>query len=178
MEDSEDVRFKQCAIIEHLTVEKIPPIDIHFCRQFKQGVEEVSLCNPARSGRPATATDKSHQECTEEIEKMVKSNRKTLLSNWESLKSGPHYQHFGFQRGCAKWSTQKLTDEKKTARVGVSRELLGRSEEQGEGFLRRIVKGDETWVHHFDPKNIWSTTTKDYQYQRNSKPKPLLEKSC
>jgi len=35
----------------------------------------------------------------------------------------------GFQKACARWATQKLTDEKKTERVRVSRELLGRSEE-------------------------------------------------
>jgi len=49
------------------------------------------------------------------------------------------------------------------------------------GFLQQIVQGDETWVHHYDPENkdsICITTTKDYQYQRKSKPKPPVEKSC
>jgi len=55
------------------------------CRQFKEEVEEGSLCNQARLLRPVTATDKSHQECVKE---MTGENcyRKTLLSNWESLK--------------------------------------------------------------------------------------------
>ena len=67
-------------------MEKIPPFDIH-CRmqamygdkcidvstvswvwQFKQEeMGEVSWCNQARSGRPVTATDDSHQECVEEM---------------------------------------------------------------------------------------------------------------
>jgi len=29
MEESSDVRFKQGAVIEFLTVEKVPPIEIH-----------------------------------------------------------------------------------------------------------------------------------------------------
>jgi len=41
----------------------------------------------------------------------------------------------------------------KADRVKVSRELLGRFEEQGEGFLWQIIKGDESWVHHCDPEN-------------------------
>ena len=86
MEGCEDVQFKQCAVTECLIVENIPPIDIHCCMQAVLEVEEGSLYNQARLLRPVTATDKSHQECVKEIEKIVKSNRKTLLSNWESLK--------------------------------------------------------------------------------------------
>jgi hypothetical protein len=41
----------------------------------------------------------------------------------------------------------------KAERVRVSWEILGHFEEEGEGYLRRIVTGDETWVHHYDPEN-------------------------
>jgi hypothetical protein len=45
----------------------------------------------------------------------------------------------------------------KSKRVRYSRELLGRFE-KGEDFLK-IVTGDETWVHHYDPENKspWNT---------------------
>jgi hypothetical protein len=68
----EDLRFKQCDIIEFLTAEEIPPFDIHRCMQavfvdtcidaspirrwiwqFKQEeLREASLCYKERSGRP------------------------------------------------------------------------------------------------------------------------------
>jgi hypothetical protein len=41
----------------------------------------------------------------------------------------------------------------KAERVIVSREVLGRFEEEDEGFLQWIVTGDETWVHRYDPEN-------------------------
>jgi hypothetical protein len=41
----------------------------------------------------------------------------------------------------------------KAERCRVSRKILGRFEEEGEGLLQWIVTGDETWVHHYDPGN-------------------------
>jgi len=41
----------------------------------------------------------------------------------------------------------------KAERFRVSRELLGRFEEEGEGFLWCIVTGDEISVHHYDSEN-------------------------
>lgn len=41
-----------------------------------------------------------------------------------------------------------MPDEVKAERV---RSLKGHIEEEDEGFLHRIVMGDENWVHHYDP---------------------------
>jgi len=46
-----------------------------------------------------------------------------------------------------------LFDEVKTERVSISREVLERSEKEGEDFLKKIITDDETWVHHYDPEN-------------------------
>jgi hypothetical protein len=132
MEAREDVRFKQCAI-ECLTAEKIPPIDITVvCRQFKQEVEKVSLCNQARSLRPVTTTYKSHQECVEEMigeNGQIKQKNIALKLGTSKERVGHITNLLGFQKGCARWATQKLTDGKKTERIGVSREILDHSEE-------------------------------------------------
>jgi len=45
-----------------------------------------------------------------------------------------------------------LSGEMKAERVRISQELLGRFETEGEDFLKRIITGDETWVHHYDPE--------------------------
>jgi len=45
-----------------------------------------------------------------------------------------------------------LSDEMKAERVRISRELLERFEKEGEDFVK-IITGDETWVHHYDPEN-------------------------
>jgi len=71
MEEFSDVRFKQRAVIEFLTTEKVPPIEIHrrlqavygdrcvdvctvrrWVRRFKGGeMGQADLCDKTRSGR-------------------------------------------------------------------------------------------------------------------------------
>jgi len=41
-----------------------------------------------------------------------------------------------------------LSDEMKAERVRLSRKLLERFEKEGEDLLKKIITGDETWVHH------------------------------
>ena len=45
-----------------------------------------------------------------------------------------------------------LSDEMKAERVCISWELE-HFEKEGENFLKKIITGDETWVHHYDPEN-------------------------
>ena len=44
------------------------------------------------------------------------------------------------QKFCARWVPQKLTDEMKAERI---KSFKGNSEEEGEGLLRQIVRGDK-----------------------------------
>jgi len=46
-----------------------------------------------------------------------------------------------------------FSDEMKAERGRISRELLERFEKDGEDFLKKIITGNETWVHHYDPEN-------------------------
>jgi len=63
-------------------------------------------------------------------------------------------------------------------RVRVLRELLGRFEEENEGFMWWIVTGDEAWIHHYDPENRRQSMEycHNHQNHRNSKGKPHVEK--
>jgi len=87
MEEFSDVRFKQRAVIEILTAEKVPPIEIHrrmqavygdqcvdvstvrrWVRRFKDGeLGQADLSEKTRSGRPVTASDHLHQDRVEEL---------------------------------------------------------------------------------------------------------------
>ena len=88
MEEFSDVWFKQSAVIEFLTAEKVPPIEIHrlmqavygdqcadvntvrhWVRRFKDGeLGQADLSDKTRSGRPVTASDQLHQD---RIEKLI-----------------------------------------------------------------------------------------------------------
>jgi hypothetical protein len=45
-----------------------------------------------------------------------------------------------------------LTDAHKETRKTVCGELLAQYENGGYDFPARIVTGDETWLHHFEPE--------------------------
>ena len=92
MEAFSDVRFKQRAVIEFLTTEIVPPIEIHrrmqavygdqcvdvstvrrWVRRFKDGeLRQADLSNKTRSGRPVTASDQLHQD---RVEELIRGNR-------------------------------------------------------------------------------------------------------
>ena len=80
MEEVSEVWFKQHAVIEFLTTEKVPPTEIHrrmqavygdqcvdvstvrrWVRQFKDGeLGQADLSDKTPSGRPVTASDQLH----------------------------------------------------------------------------------------------------------------------
>ena len=79
-----DIRFKHCAVIEFLTAEKVPPIEIHrrmqvvygdqcvdvrrWVRQFKdREMGQADFSDKTRSGRHVTASDQFHQDRVEEL---------------------------------------------------------------------------------------------------------------
>ena len=81
MEEFSDVRFKQRTVIEFITAEKVPQIEIHrrmqtlygyhsvdvstvrrWVRRFKDGeLRQADLSDKTRIGRPETASDQLHQ---------------------------------------------------------------------------------------------------------------------
>ena len=91
MEEFSDVWFKQRAVIEFLTVEKVPPIEIHirmqavygdqcvdvstvrrWVKQFKHGeLGQAGLSGKTRSRRPVTASDQLHQDRVEDFVGLV-----------------------------------------------------------------------------------------------------------
>ena len=62
-----------------------------------------------------------------------------------------------------------LTPEMKTCRVECSRELLSLIEANEADFFARIVTGDETWLHHWDPES----KQESMQWKHLGSPPPL-----
>jgi histone-lysine N-methyltransferase SETMAR len=46
-----------------------------------------------------------------------------------------------------------LTQEHKERRMQVCQGLLNQCEAEGDSFLDRIITGDETWSHHYEPES-------------------------
>ena len=114
MEEFSDVRFKQRAVIESLTAEKVPPIEIHrrmqavygdqcvdvstvrrWVRWFKDGeLGQADLSDKTRSVRPVTASDQLHQDRVEELirgNRRIKQKEIAAALEISKEKSGTHY---------------------------------------------------------------------------------------
>jgi hypothetical protein len=52
----------------------------------------------------------------------------------------------------------------------ISQDLLNHCEAEGDSFLDRIITGDETWCHHYKPKQNDSPCSSDMRipHQRKS----------
>jgi hypothetical protein len=58
-----------------------------------------------------------------------------------------------FHKVFARWVPRELTAEHKRKRVEVCQRILNYYNNEGKEFLKRIVTGDETWVHHCEPES-------------------------
>ena len=58
----------------------------------------------------------------------------------------------GFAKVCARWVPRQLLDFHKKARFEACSELI-ECHRSDKTFLSRIVTGDETWVHHYEPQS-------------------------
>jgi histone-lysine N-methyltransferase SETMAR len=95
--------------------------------------------------------------------------------------SSVHYI-LGFHKVAARWEPKHLTEEHKRNRQHICSSLLERYSREGDNFLNRIITGDETWVHHYEPETKWqsmrwkhtsSPSSKKFKSQ-SSAGKPLL----
>ena len=109
------------------------------------------------AGRPSTSTT---DEKIQQAREMVLANGQVAVDEVAcslQISHGSAYQiihdELGFHKLCARWVPRELTAEHKRKRVEICQRLLDRYNNEGEEFLSRIVTGDETWVHHYEPES-------------------------
>ena len=193
MASSMDLRLKQRAVIEFLTAEGCSPIEIFYrmkavygemCldvstvrrwtrRSREENPSESTVHDQARSGRPLSASDSKHQS---RVDQLIRENRrvKQIDISIEIGISQERVHHIitnllGYRKVSARWVPRMLTPQIKLQRVQISRELLVKFDEDGKDFLRQIVTGDESWVHHYDPES--KQQSKEYRHKTSPSPK-------
>jgi histone-lysine N-methyltransferase SETMAR len=62
------------------------------------------------------------------------------------------HDRLGFHKVCARWVPRILTPQHKMQRMGLALQHLNRYHDEGHNMLARIVTGDESWVHHYQPE--------------------------
>ena len=122
-------------------------------RKFLNGVSSVT-----DSPRPGQAHQVVAPEAIAAVEAIVKENRHVTVHKIAThLDMGHGLAHhivhdvLQFHKVSAWWVPHQLTAELKERSVAACQELLKRFE-AGDGFLGRIVTGDETWVHYHEPE--------------------------
>ena len=165
---------EQRAVIRFLWSEGVSGVEIHrrllsqygdsvlsrrsvyeWIERFKRG--RTSVTHEEGAGRPSTSTT---DEKIQQARHMVMANRRVTIDDVGcslQISHGSAFQivhnELGFHKVCARWVPRELTAEHKRKRLEVCQHLLDRYNNKGERFLSRIITGDETWVHHYEPES-------------------------
>ena len=94
------------------------------------------------------------------VEELIRENRRVTIDEVAAVIHCSHGQAYAmmhdqlnFRKVCARWVPKQLTAENQQIRMGLALENLCRYHSEGEHMLSRIVTGDETWVHYFQPES-------------------------
>jgi len=122
------------------------------------------------------------------VEAIMKENRSItvneIATHLDMIRvSALHIVHdvLQFHKVSARWVPHQLTAELKERCVDACQELLKRFEAEGDGFLGRIVMGDETWsttTGQKPRKRARNSAIPPHQNRKNSAHNHLREGLC
>ena len=123
--------------------------------KFKNG--RTSVTQNEGAGRPVTAINEENIERSREI--ILSDRRITVddVANRLQISHGSAYEiiysRLGFHKVCARWVPKQLTQLHKQTRLDMCKKHLDRYVNERDNFLDRIVTGDETWIHYYEPES-------------------------
>ena len=140
-------------------------------REFRHGRE--SLEDDPRPGRPSDVTTEDN---VARVERMILENRRVKVEEIERELGISHgsviniiHDNLAMTKVSARWVPRNLTPHNRLQRRQSSEELLLLYNQDPAGFESRIVTGDETWVHHWDPE----TKLESMAWKHKDSPTPI-----
>ena len=110
------------------------------------------------------------------VGRLVLNNRRIKVAKLASecdISNGSVYtiihEHLGMSKVSARWVPRNLNMQDRQQRVESSHELLEVYNANPEDFHTRLVTGDETWLHHWDP----DTKKESMQWKHPGSPPPM-----
>lgn len=126
-----------------------------WCDKYSRGRE--SLIDKKRPGRKVVATNNGN---VNKIDAFIRSDRRVSISDivlFTGISRGSVHKvvqdNLKFRKVSARWVPRQLKPEQQAIRMITSLNNLQRYNDEGEAMLDRIVTGDETWVHHYQPES-------------------------
>lgn len=110
--------------------------------------------------RPGSTVHVLTQDKIEEVRRVVLDDRRLKkkeiakickISETSVLKV--LHEHLGMNKVCARWVPKNLSAVQKADRVTACREFLNLCGNDPDDIISRLVTGDETWVHMYDPES-------------------------
>ncbi|GFW98758.1 histone-lysine N-methyltransferase SETMAR [Trichonephila clavipes] len=179
---------EQRSVIRFLTAEGEKPAAIHRWMVTVYGEKCVSdksvrkwsaLFRAGRESvgddqRPGQANTVITSDLIDKVDDLVRSDRRVTL-RMLALKVDVSYgtvwtivhDRLRFRKVCAAWVPKQFTEQQKELRMGLELQHLFRYQEDP-AFMKRIVTGDETWCHHYEPE----TKRDSMQWKHASSPPP------
>ena len=116
----------------------------------------TSVTHEEGAGHPSTSTTDDN---IERVSDMVLLHRRLTIdevANRLQISHGSAYElihnRLGFHKFCARWFPKQLTMLHKQTRLDICQKNLDRYDKEYAAFLDRIITGDETRVHHYEPE--------------------------
>lgn len=127
----------------------------YWCSLFKMGRE--SLEDNSRPGRPVEATTPDIINRIEDLVlndgRLKKKQIARMVGVSETTVLNILHTHLGMSKVSARWVPRNLSSAQRKVRIDCCKEFLSLCGSNPMNLLTRIVTGDETWVHHYDPES-------------------------
>lgn len=78
------------------------------------------------------------------------------------------HDHLGMSKVSVRWVPRNLSTQDRHQRTESCKELVALYNEDEARFISRLVTGDETWIHHWDPE----TKLESMQWKHPGSPPP------
>jgi histone-lysine N-methyltransferase SETMAR len=137
---------------------------------FKEGRQSVE--DLPRSGRPLSAT---RAENVAQVEQLVMKDRRATveeIAETVGMSVGTVHrilhEHLCLVKVSARWIPKLLSAQQKLDRVNICKELLQNYYDL-DGFYARLVTGDESWFHYYEPESKVSSM----QWKHPDSPAPV-----
>ncbi len=124
-------------------------------KRFKDGRDDLK--DDPREGRPSTA---KNERTVALVQNLVDKDRRItidMIANETGISHGSAFsilnENLSLRKLSARWVPKALREDQLHQRAELSLAVLTKIESDESEFFDRIVTGDETWIHQYDPES-------------------------